>query len=121
MRVMIDNYKYKLPNDFPTTFLNSAKSLKQLGILDIAWNWENAIMVIEYLSDHNYAILGGDVYRLNSGSLESTYDSWYQNKDITKSREQFVEVAKRKAISYINQYHESNGDDFYYSVVFEKI
>jgi len=118
---MIDNYKYKLPNDFPAKLLDSAKSLKQLGILDVAWNWENAIMVIEFLSEYNYAILGGDVYRLNSGNLESTYDSWYQNKDMTKPRGQFIDETKSKAISYINQYHESNGDDFYYSVVFEKM
>lgn len=118
---MINNYKDKMPNGFPIKLLNVAKSLNHLGILDIAWDWESAIMVVEFLSDCNYAVLGGDVYRLNNDSLESTYDSWYLNKDMSKSREQFVEETKSKAISYINQYHEINGDDFYYSVVFEKM
>jgi len=111
------SYKWSLPNTLPKKLINSAKSLEHLGIVELAWDCQNAVMVVEFLCEYNYAILGGDVYRLINGGLESTYDSWYLNKDVTKSREQFVEESKNKAIAYISQYHARNGDDFYYSLV----
>jgi len=113
--------KLVFPNAFPGELLNKAKTLEHFGIAEMAWDWQNAIAVVEFLCEYNYAVLGGDVYRLINGDLESTYDSWYINKDVAKSREQFIGETKDRAISYINQYHERNGDDCYYSVVFEKM
>ncbi len=107
-------YKAELPKDL----IDSAKSLEHIGVLEMAWDWENAIKAIEFLYQCNYAIFGGDVYK---GNLEATYDSWYINKDEAKSRHEFIKQAKDKAISYINQYHDTNGDDFYYAIVFDKI
>ncbi len=103
---------------FPRELINSAKSLKHLGILEIAWDWQNAIKAIEYLSKYNYVVLGGDVYNKN---LEPTYDSWYINKNEIKSKEEFIIQAKKKAISYIIQYHDKNGDEYFYSIVYERI
>lgn len=115
------SYKSELPNKFPEELFDLAKSLEHLGISEMAWDWQNAIKVVEFLCTCNYAVLGGDVYRLINGNLESTYDSWYINKDEIKSREEFVEEVRNRAISYISQYHDGNGEDYYYSVVFDKI
>lgn len=118
---MENNCKKKIPLDFPTILLSSGKSLECLGISEMAWDWKNAIKVIEFLCAFNYAILGGDVYRVADDKFEVTYDSWYINKNVQQSREIFIEETKNKAISYIKQYHERNGENFYYSIVFEKM
>jgi hypothetical protein len=110
-----------LPNNFPHELINSAKSLEHLGILEMAWNWQNAIKVVEFFCKYGYAVLGGDVYSLINGELHSTYDSWYANKDETKLKGEFIEETRNRAISYINQYRNTNGEDFYYSVVYDKI
>ena len=104
--------------NLPKELIDSAKSLKHIGISEIAWDWQNVIKAVEFLYQCNYAVLGGDVYNSN---LESTYDSWYINKDEAKSRDEFIRQARDKAISYINQYHDTNGNGFYYSIVFDKI
>ena len=118
---MENNYKVNLPVDFPVILFNSGKSLEQLGISEMAWNWENAIKVIEFLCAFNYVILGGDVYRAVDDKFEVTYDSWYVNKNVKQSRERFIEETKNRAISYIKQYYERNGENFYYSIVFDKM
>jgi hypothetical protein len=112
------NYKLRLPNDFPEELYSSAKSLEHLGISELAWGWESVIKAIKFLCERNYVILGGDVYQLINGSLKSTYDSWYINKNEVKPNNNFVEESMNKAISYINLYHEKNGTGFYYSIVF---
>lgn len=115
------SYKKNLPNTFPEELLNLAKSLEHLGISEVAWDWQNAIRTVDFLCGCNYMILGGDVYKSSNGKLKSTYDSWYLNKDVTRSREQLLQESKDKAISYINKYHDMYGEDFYYSLVFNKI
>lgn len=114
-------YKASLPGDLLQEMLKVAKTLEHLGISELAWDWENAIMFIDNLCKNKNAILGGDVYRLTSDNLEPTYDSWYLNKDDKKSDEEFIRESKKRAVAYINEYHDRNGDDFYYSVVFDKM
>lgn len=104
--------------DLPKELSDSAKSLEHIGISEMAWDWQNAIKAVEFLYQCNYVVLGGDVY---NGHLESTYDSWYINKDEAKSREEFIRQARDRAVSYISQYHDTNGDEYYYSIVFDKI
>lgn len=104
--------------DLPRELIASAKSLEHIGISEMAWDWQNAIKAVEFLCQCKYAVLGGDVY---NGNLESTYDSWYINKDDAKSSDEFIKQARDKAISYIKQYHDINGNEFYYSIVFDKI
>lgn len=115
------NRKYNILDVLPKELLISAKSLEHLGIAELAWDWENAMRVIDILCKSNYAILGGDVYKLNKGELESVYDNWYTNKDKAKSNEEFIEFSRSRAVSYINQYQLRNGNSYYYSVIAEKL
>lgn len=101
--------------------INSAKSLEHLGISEMAWDYQNAIKAVEFFCKYGYAVLGGDVYRIINGELHSTYDSWYVNKDETKLKGEFIEETRNRAIYYINQYYNANGENFYYSVVYDKI
>lgn len=106
--------------DFPNDLIISAKSLEHLGLSELAWSWEEAIRTVEFLCKNNYSILGGDVYLMAEGSLDSTYDSWYFNRNEAKSNQQLIKESSERAIKYINEYHEMNGDDYYYSLVFEQ-
>jgi hypothetical protein len=114
-------YKSKLPDQFPQELLNMAKSLEHLGLSEMAWDFETAIRVVEFLYESNYAILGGDVYRLIDGNLYSTYDSWYLNRDETISKPEFIEQSRTKAVSYITNYFDKNNKSFYYSIVFDTL
>jgi len=49
--------------------------------------------------------------------FEFRYDSWYTDK---ASSENLVAVAQAKAVDYINNYNLRNGDQYLYSLVFEK-
>lgn len=118
---MIMNCKYNTLDVIPEELLILAKSLQHLGIVELAWDWDNVIKVIDILSESNYAILGGDVYKLNKGKLEAVYDNWYTNKDKGKPIEEFIELSRSRAISYINQYHLRNGNTYYFSIVAEKL
>ena len=75
------HYKINLPDNFPKELIDTSKSLENIGVLELAWNKENSIKVIDFLNKNDYLILGGDVYKLIDENLNSTYDSWYFNKD----------------------------------------
>lgn len=105
----------------PKELTESARSLEHLGISELAWNWKSAIKAIEFLSNNNCAILGGDVYDLNDDELNVTSDSWYFNKSEARSDQDYLIESSKRAITYINQYHARNGEDFYYSIVSNKI
>ena len=100
-------------------FIACSYSLKNLGINNVAWNYKDTLNVIEYLVQYGYIILGGDVYRLHGHSLESTYDSWFIDKSDLPSGKPIL-IAQEKTIEYISMYHRRNGDQYVYSLVFEK-
>lgn len=112
-------YISRLPNNFPEELLVKSKNLKKIGICALAWNWEDAIKVAEFLCSNNYSLLGGDVYKLSKDELEATFDNWYINEDITKSWSENIMLSKNRAIEYIRQYHDRSGENFYYSFVFK--
>lgn len=94
-------------------------SLNPLGINNVAFKYHEIFTFIDYLAQHDYIILGGDVYRLNDNTLESTYDSWYiEQSDLASEKAVFI--AQEKTIEYINMYHRRNGDQYAYSLIFEK-
>lgn len=103
----------------PKKFISCSKSLQQLGINNVAWNYHDVLNVIEYLVEHGYVILGGDVYNINGDILESTYDSWHTD-DASLDNQNLIAVAQARTIEYINNYHLRNGDQYLYSLVFEK-
>lgn len=56
---------------------SKAISLKELGISEYAWKFDDFIQVIDILKKNEIVVLGGDVYRLEGDSIISTCDSWY--------------------------------------------
>lgn len=115
---MSEKYIAYLPSDFPKELLSVGHSLEVIGVSEMAWEYKEALNVINFFANKGYVILGGDVYMFNNEGFESTYDSWYINKSKSES---FVEESRKKAVEYITQYTNRNGNGFVYSIVFEKV
>jgi hypothetical protein len=101
---------------FPKDLLQSAKSLSDLGIADVAWQYEDAVKALDWYISHSYAILGGDVYRSEGEYFIITYDSWYINQE-KLPWEQYVQISRNKAFSYMETYFQRNGNNYYYTLV----
>ena len=105
---------------FPSSVIDTAISLEELGIKDLAWKWKDIHNVITFLIDNEYAILGGDVYLLENGEKIITYDNWYLDKETGTSWLDYVTKSKKVAIEYIDNYHINNGDSYCYSIIYSK-
>lgn len=95
-------------------FENRGQSLAELGVASYAYTYKDMLAYIDWIESKKFMILGGDVYVEGDGGLEFTYDSWYyspKNKD--NDSLESISVSK----DYINQYVDSNGKHFYFTVV----
>jgi hypothetical protein len=114
--------KSYFPSNFPEQLIRTGISLDHLGIIEIAWDKNDAIAAISFLCNSGYIILGGDVYVMDNGCLQYTYDNWFFEpralKDHQNIHNYLIQKSKDKAIHYVNQYYKMNGDKFYYTVVF---
>ena len=61
---------------------------------------------------HHYAILGGDVLRKEKGQFVYTYDNWYLNRN-NLDWIKYVEESRQKALLYIGNYYQRNGNGYY--------
>ncbi|MED4718518.1 Imm40 family immunity protein [Bacillus badius] len=104
----------------PTIIRNSAISLEELGIKEVAWKWEDAQAVIQFLKQNDLAILGGDVYRVEHNQKEPTYDSWYIDRKSGMAWSDYVDECQKITMSYINNYYLKNGANYCYSLVYAK-
>jgi len=104
------------PNDFPMHLINKGYSLVPIGVSEMVWKFTDAIEIINFLANQGYPILGGDVYLEKDNVFESTYDSWYLEKSESKN---FAEESRKKALDYIYEYAKNNGDQYFFSIVFE--
>jgi len=106
--------------DLPNKFYENAISLSEFEISGFAWKWEYVNILLNYLNSNNYAILGGDVYKLENDQIDIAYDSWFCNKKDNMSWEFYVDESNKRAMEYINNYYERNGNDYCYSLVISK-
>lgn len=81
-----------------------AISLESYGINDLAWNKEDALALITSIMSDRIGILGGDVYKINSGSLEPLYDNWSYEFNEMESKEIQNTRSKIKSLNYIKNY-----------------
>lgn len=84
---------------------------------ELALTKADALRAIKFLSDTDIAILGGDVYELESdGCFRPTYDNWYCNKgDLPSSG--FAKQSQEKASQYIENYREPGNINIRYVLV----
>ena len=95
-------------------FENRGQSLAEFGVASYAYTYQDMLAYIDWIESKKFMILGGDVYVEGDGGLELTYDSWYYSpKNNDSDLLQSISVAK----DYINQYIDSNGKHFYFTLV----
>ena len=81
---------------------------------EYAWKYTDAVEVVNYLSQREYVLLGGDV--LNS-DFSYTYDNWYYSYNHSISLEDNLKWSVLKAIEYVGWYNKKFGDGYYYIIV----
>ncbi|MCS1350905.1 Imm40 family immunity protein [Mechercharimyces sp. CAU 1602] len=111
------NHHFSLPNDYPEELLSKACRLDSVGVHNYVWGKDDALKVMDYLTKIGFAILGGDVYRLENDGFRVTYDNWYCNKDDNETWDEYVLKSKKIAIGYIEKYSEKHGLSYYYALV----
>ncbi|MCO5533299.1 Imm40 family immunity protein [Enterococcus faecium] len=103
---------YKRYVFLPDKLLEKGICLENLGIKELAWDFNYTSELIDILELYNYKILGGDVYKFSKGQIEPTYDNWFF------TNEKFNESLK-KTRYYINDYHNKHGNEYLFSIIFE--
>ena len=95
-------------------FENRGQSLAVFGFASFAYTYNDILAFLDWIETKKFMILGGDVYIEGDEGFELTYDSWYYSpKNNDSDLLQSIFVAK----DYINQYIDSNGKHFYFTVV----
>lgn len=115
---MNNPYLEKVPSGFPQVLLTIGQ--KPLGVNAIAWPYPAILDAVGVLAEHGMAILGGDVYRRSEQGLILTYDNWSVDRRKGSSWIEYVKDAAQRAISYIEAFHATKGDEFWYSVGFAR-
>lgn len=110
-----------MKENIESKLLDEAYNLSSIGIQEYAWNIEKVLIVIEYLKDNGFLILGGDVYEVCGNIIKATGDSWYINKDDYKSMNEYIKASFDLTKDYIKKYNDLNGKKFIYSLVFNKV
>lgn len=91
------------------SILSAGESLEVPGVRNWALNQAGALCALERLHQEGIAVAGGDVYRLENGRLEPTYDNWYCDRGDGEQIGEFVERSIGVAVNYITEY--SNSDE----------
>lgn len=82
---------------------------------DAGWSYDEVKKVLKYLTEQNYAILGGEVYGEKDGEPVFRGDNWYLNREPpTTPWQEYVKLSSEKAREYIDFYHARNGEGYYY-------
>lgn len=90
--------------------LSVGRTLESAGVRNLAFERDAALASLEQLSATGVAALGGDVYSVIGINVESTYDSWYCNRDSGEAQADFVERSVAKAMRYIASYQVTAGN-----------
>jgi len=95
------------------SILSAGESLEVLGVRNWALDQAGALYALERLHQEGIAVAGGDVYRLENGRLEPTYDNWYCDRSDGEQIGEFVERSIGVAMNYITEYLNSDGRAFF--------
>lgn len=93
-----------LPSHIRQKILENAVSLNQFGMNDLGWQKEAAKALITSLMQDDIGILGGNVYKIDSGHLIPMYDNWSCNPNAKETKKEYYTRSKLKALDYITEY-----------------
>jgi len=87
----------------PSELSNKSISLEHIGLSEVAWHKDDALLYIEYLEVEGRFILGGDVLSLDSGEYRHNNDNWYFERSDGNAK-QSIEHTR----NYIKKYPAGN-------------
>lgn len=90
------------------SIISSGVALHDTGVSNWALSKEQALNALDKFEVEKISVLGGDVYELNDGELESNYDNWYCDREPDESLENYVTRSINKARAYISNYRSQN-------------
>jgi hypothetical protein len=94
-----------------------ARTLDDLGLVDIAWSREHAREVLNAIRARDIAILGGDVYREQGGQLEHTYDNWHCERLPEESLAQYARRSWQHTWEYVARYPDNKAQKVFFRLV----
>lgn len=97
--------------------LSEGRSLIDVGIYNWAFTKSAALAAIERLASIGVPILGGDVYEIINGILQSNYDNWYCDPLADETEGEFLDRSLTKAEGYIKAYHAKEPDKIFFVLV----
>lgn len=100
--------------------LSEGRSLIDVGINNWAFTKSEALAAIERLASIDVPILGGDIYEIIDGILQSNYDNWYCDPQAGESEGEFLNRSLAKAEGYIRAYHAKDPDKIFFVLVPKK-
>lgn len=85
--------------DIPDQLKGKEISLKSIGLNEVAWNYDDALTLIEHYENNKIFILGGDVLEKTDNEYRHNYDNWYFEKEYGSYKKSI-----NKAKAYISNY-----------------
>jgi hypothetical protein len=92
-------------------------SLDVIGVNNWALSKEQALIALEKLFSIGVPILGGDVYTISNGEINSQYDNWYCERLQDETSMEFVNRSFVSANRYVQNYNSENIDSIYFVIV----
>lgn len=90
-------------------------SLESIDVSGFAYTKNKALEIAENCRNSNKAILGGDVYLLKKGHIESTSASWYCERNDNETPADYVTRSYKETIDYLSHYPDNT--EFLFSFV----
>ena len=87
------------------SIISCGMALHDTGVNNWALTKQQALSVLDKFEAEKIYVLGGDVYELVDGELESNYDNWYCDRETDELLENYITRSINKARSYIANYN----------------
>ena len=87
--------------EIPKILKGKEVNLNHLGVSEVAWEFNDALTLLEHLENNKKFILGGDVLTKDSGKYQHNYDNWHFDTEqgnykdsIQKTKEYIINYPK---------------------------
>ena len=87
----------------PEELIGKEIDLKGIGINNIAWLKNDALLLLDYFEKESILVLGGDVLVKENEIYKHTYDNWYYEKENGKLSDSIINTRV-----YIKNYKEGD-------------
>lgn len=101
----------------PTSLSRHARSLEDLGLNEVAWPSRVVSRVLQALQASGAAVLGGDVYAEEGGTLRPLLEGWHCDRLRGESVSAYVRRSWKEASEYVNRYPRIPHRDVYFVLV----